>query len=255
MAETALLNWKWWTRIRVCLSGTKWSPKLFLITEAEGCILCRSYLHGMWDMSVFWLKKLLFFYHLLRLKVNPSSKISTTCSTLVTFPTFTILRTKTRSWQLWSLLFEIWGSSPPRPIWWLHTQHGFAAISTWSCAWGTYNSMLLLLIIPSLSFGFQNCMMGSLFPSPRRWRGRKNRSMACITLSPRTRYVGFWGFFTLCCSQDEVWIFQEYNYVWFRWNTRYLLLSAPSSHLLQRYLAWIWGSVAPCLLINLMHSP
>lgn len=186
-----------------------------------------------------------------------SSKISTTCSTLVTFPTFTIPKTKTRSWQLWSLLFEIWGSSPPKPIWWLHTQHGFAAISTWSCAWGTlqaYSSMLLMLVIPFLSFAFHHCAMGSLFPSPGLWRRRENRSMVCITPSPRTRF-SFFLFFTLCWSQDEVWIFREYQYVQFRWNTRFLLLSTPLSHLLHTYLALIWGSVAPCLLINPMHSP
>lgn len=36
-------------------------------------------------------------YHLRRLKMNPSLRISTTCSTQVTSPTFTTLMTKSRS--------------------------------------------------------------------------------------------------------------------------------------------------------------
>lgn len=43
--------------------------------------------------------------------------------------------------------------------------------------------------------------------------------------------------------------------MWSRLNTSFLLLHAPLSCLLQKHRAWIWGSVAPCLFMNLVHSP
>lgn len=65
-----------------------------------------------------------------------------------------------------------------------------------------------MLIIPSLSFVLHHCVMGSLFPSPRLGRRKKNRNMVCRTPSPRSRYFFF--FNTLLVSRSSL----KFSRVW-----------------------------------------
>lgn len=157
-----------------------WSPAIVeTISYSRGCglHLSRSSLYGMQRPD-----SLITFFsppHLLRLKMSPSLRISTTCSTLAMFPTFTILMMKSRSWQPWSLLYESWGCSPPRPTWWLHTQDGFAATSTWSCAWGIAQEQDSTI---SVNYSFPVLCLHRIFAS-QLWK----RNRVCILPSPRRR--------------------------------------------------------------------